>query len=244
MKNITLKERARAVAKYFKGKLPESFIRLIFSYLYNKEFFKLKSSAEVFTDIYHKNLWNSPESKSGRGSTLEATLSIREQLPKIIEEYSISTMLDVPCGDYNWMKEVKKDCNYLGGDIVAEVVKKNQQLYSTQTVQFRQIDITTDTLPKVDLIFCRDCLQHLSYDKVKDALNNFKRSGSTYLLVSSYPKTWRNHDIYNGDYRALNLLIKPFYLSRFILKIKEESKTVGNEVDKTMYLYDLQSIGN
>ena len=239
---MTLKKSVKAVAKYFKSKLPEPFSRLIISYIYNKDFFKLKSSAEVFTDIYHIDHWKTPESKSGSGSTLEATKTIREQLPKIIEKYSIRTMLDVPCGDYNWMKEVQKDCKYLGGDIVAEVVQKNQQLYSSETVQFKQIDITTDTLPEVDLIFCKDCLQHLSYKKAKDTLNNFKRSGSKYLLVTSYPKTWRNHDIYDGDYRALNLLIKPFYLPKFILKIKEESNAVGVEVDKTMYLFNLKSM--
>jgi hypothetical protein len=239
-----MKKSVKTVVKYFLNIMPESINRLIISYVYNRDFFKLKSSADVFTDIYNTDLWNTPESKSGRGSTLEATFTIRQQLPIIISKYSISTMLDVPCGDYNWMKEVQKDCNYLGGDIVAEVVEKNQQLYSSETVQFKQIDITTDILPKVDLIFCKDCLQHLSYDKVKDALNNFKRSGSTYLLVTSYPKTWRNHDIYDGDYRALNLLIKPFYLANYILKIKEESKSEGIEVDKTMYLYNLKSIGN
>jgi len=241
-RNMILKKDVKVVVKYFLNKLPESFTRLVISFVYRKEWFNLKFSSEVFADIYKNDLWNTPESKSGGGSTLEATFSIREQLPKIIAKYSIRTMLDVPCGDYNWMKEVQKNCTYLGGDIVADIVKKNIQLYSSDTVLFQQIDITTDLLPKVDLIFCKDCLQHLSYDKIKDALNNFKRSGSNYLLVTSYPKTWRNYDIYDGDYRALNLLIKPFYLPKFILKIKEESKVEGVEIDKTMYLYDLKSI--
>ena len=237
-----VKKQMKASLKYFFSFLPEIFQRLIISFVYNKEKFKLKSSTEVFDDIYKKDFWNAPESKSGGGSTLKGTITIREELPKIIAKYDIRTMLDVPCGDYNWMKSVQKDCNYIGGDIVAEVVTKNQELYSSDNVHFQQLDITTDMLPKVDLIFCKDCLQHLSYSKINEAINNFKRSGSKYLMVTSYPKTWRNHDIYDGDCRLLNLLIKPFYFPKYVEKIIEKSKTEGVESDKTMYLFELNSI--
>jgi hypothetical protein len=185
-------------------------IRLIHSYSYSKEHFSLKTSSKVFNEIYKENYWDSEKSKSGPGSTLEATISIRKELPLIIDKYSINSMLDVPCGDYLWMREVEKKCHYIGGDIVTEIVENNQKNYSTDRVQFKKIDITKDILPKVDLIFCKDCLQHLSYTNIKDALNNFKKSNSKYLLVTSYPKTWRNHDIYDGDYRSLNLLKNHF----------------------------------
>ncbi len=220
----------------------DPFKRLKTSFTYKKQNFNLNSSPEVFDHIYNKDFWDSMESKSGVGSTLEATSVIREQLPKIIANFSINTMLDVPCGDYNWMKEVQKNCTYIGGDIVAEAVNKNQQLYASDSVQFQKIDISSDTIPKVDLIFCRDCLQHISDDKVKKALANFKNSGSKYLLVTSYPNTWRNHDIYDGDYRPLNLLIKPYHLTNYILKIREAWKVQGVEVDKTMYLFELKSM--
>ncbi|MDR3129227.1 MAG: class I SAM-dependent methyltransferase, partial [Tannerellaceae bacterium] len=97
----------------------------------------------------------------------------------------------------------------------------------------------SDTLPKVDLIFCKDCLQHLSYKNVQAALDNFKKSGSKYLLVSSYPKTLRNHDIYDGDFRSLNLFKKPFHMTRPLLKIREKSKVPGVGSDKVMYLFSL-----
>ncbi|MDR3128872.1 MAG: class I SAM-dependent methyltransferase, partial [Tannerellaceae bacterium] len=97
----------------------------------------------------------------------------------------------------------------------------------------------SDTLPKVDLIFCKDCLQHLSYKNVQAALDNFKKSGSKYLLVTSYPKTLKNYDIYDGDYHPLNLFRKPFHMTRPLLKIREKSKVPGVEKDKTMYLFPL-----
>jgi hypothetical protein len=205
--------------------------------VYNKKWF----SQRTFSAIYKTNTWDSQESVSGEGSELRSTSVIREQLPVIIANYNIQSMLDVPCGDYNWMKIVQKNCIYTGGDIVAELIEKNQKLYSSDKVQFVQIDITKDTLPKVDLIFCRDCLQHLSYEKAAAALNNFKNSGSKYLLVTSYPKTWINYDINDGRCRALNLQKGPFRLPSLLYKIKEVN---NNEPDKTMLLYDLEHILN
>lgn len=237
---------ANKITGFFWQKMPESSIkRLIRSYFYDKEKFLFKTSSDVFLDIYEgkTDLWAQEESKSGGGSTLQSTTALRKHLLLILEQYSIGSMLDTPCGDYNWMKAVPKKCTYTGGDIVAEMIENNQQLYASDNIQFKVIDITKDKLPKVDLIFCRECLQHLSDDNVKAALNNFKQSGSKYLLVSSYPKTWRNWDIYDGDYRALNLRKKPFSLPKPLLTIKEDKRgKYDSGFDKAMLLYDLSTI--
>jgi hypothetical protein len=238
----TLRDFLRTIVRATLRRLPETFQRLSTSYFYDKEQFLLKGSNQVFKDIYQTNLWNTSESRSGGGSTLEGTKTIREKLPYIIKNYAVSSMLDAPCGDFNWMKTVPKNCQYIGGDIVSEIVTRNQELYGSDTVQFLKLDITKDRIPKVDLIFCKDCLQHLSYESVAKALANFVNSGSKYLLVTSYPKTWRNHDIYDGDYRPLNLFKKPFFLSNPLLLIEEKSQEVDVETDKTMYLFDLQAL--
>ena len=225
--------------------LPESSLKsLIRSYMYNKSDFQYQSD-NIFQEIYEgkTNLWGQDESKSGGGSTMQATIALREHLPLVIEKYSITTMLDAPCGDYNWMKAVDKKCSYIGGDIVPEMIESNQKLYGSDKVQFKIIDITKGPLPKVDLIFCRDCLQHLSYDNIKKAFENFKNSGSKYLLVSSYPKTWRNYDIPDGDFRCLNLRKKPFHFPKPLLVIKE-NVTSGFGFDKSMNLYLLDSMIN
>ncbi|MDR1646411.1 MAG: class I SAM-dependent methyltransferase [Tannerellaceae bacterium] len=231
-------------AKFIKRKLPMPVQRLMATYRYkrNKQNSPLVyANGGVFTEIYESNHWGSQESRSGGGSTIEATTMIRKQLPLIIERYAIQSMLDVPCGDYIWMRTVEKTCNYTGGDIVAGMIENNQRLYASEKVQFKQIDITKDSLPEVDLIFCKDCLQHLSYENVHKALRNFKSSGSKYLLVTSYPKTWLNHDIEDGAYRALNLRKLPFHLPKPLLKVRE-ARCPGVETDKTMYLYKLSDL--
>ncbi len=152
-------------------------------------------------------------------------------------------MLDVPCGDYNWMKTIDLgDCEYIGGDIVEEIIEEDKKLYTTDKVTFQVLDMTKDDIPKVDMIFCKDCFQHLSYENVALAINNFKRSGSKYMFASSFPKTWRNHDIHDGDYRPLNICKKPFNLPKPIYKFREKSIAEGVESDKYMYLYSLDSI--
>jgi hypothetical protein len=228
------------------AKMPESSVkRLIRCFMFKKENFAYKNVDNVFSAIYEgrTNLWGQTESKSGGGSTMVATVALREQLPLLLEKYNITSMLDTPCGDYNWMKSVPKNCTYIGGDIVAELVENNQKLYASDKVQFKLIDITKDDLPKVDLIFCRECLQHLSNENVRKALSNFKRSGSKYLLVTSFPKTWRNWDILDGDYRPLNLRKRPFCFPKPIFEIVETFRGKYNiGFDKMMYLYELSNM--
>ena len=209
---------------------------------FKKETFSLVENA--FEHIYKDNMWGSDQSSSGGGSEITATATIRKALPLIWKKYNIKTFLDVPCGDFNWMKEVDKtNIEYIGGDIVGEILERNNELYGTSQVKFEKIDITKNILPKVDMIFCKDCLQHLSYENVHKALQNFKRSEAKYLMVTSYPLTLKNHDILDGDYRALNLFRNPFNLRRnYVCKVREESKEGGVEIDKTMYLWKLSDV--
>lgn len=201
------------------------------------------SKQDVFGKIYDKNYWGSLESRSGSGSKMDATQNIRESLPKIWGKYGVKSVLDVPCGDYNWMKTIdKKNIQYIGGDIVPEIVRTNNKNFKNDNTSFEVIDITSDKIPKADMIICRDCLQHLSYENVKKALKNFKESGSTYLLATSYPWTLDNWDILDGDYRPLNLLQKPFNFQPSYLEKIQETNISWNEPDKFLYLYKLDDI--
>ena len=218
--------------------------RIVKSFTHNKELFLTHLNEQnVFNEIYHNNYWGSGESKSGGGSTLDGTRIIREELPNVILKYDIKTILDIPCGDFNWMKRVDLKCNYIGADLVSELVDSNNRNYENEYRRFEVLDSTMSALPCVDLIFCKDLLQHLSYVSVLNALRNFKKSGSKYLLVTSYPYTIRNYDIHDGDFRCLNLFIYPFNLKNPLLKIHEFTRyhIKGVEVDKTMYLIDLHN---
>jgi 2-polyprenyl-3-methyl-5-hydroxy-6-metoxy-1,4-benzoquinol methylase len=166
---------------------------------------------QLFTDIYNRNTWGSAESRSGHGSNLQNTVALRAALPTIVAGLGVRTLLDIPCGDFWWMKEVRlRGVTYTGADIVKPLIKTNHDLYSSDARRFINLDITQDDLPRADLIVCRDCLVHFSDEDVWRALANLKRSGSKYLLTTTFTARAQNRDIETGLWRPLNLQIAPF----------------------------------
>lgn len=170
-----------------------------------------KSQREIFDEIYRTNLWGDSASRSGPGSNLIQTEQIRKAIPSLLNKYCVSTLLDIPCGDFFWMKELDlKLKKYTGGDIVEAIVQQNHSLYGSDKRQFVHMDILKDQLPKADLILCRDLLGHLSFKDIHAAINNIKNSGSTYLLTTTYVDTQVNEHIFTGLFRTVNLQKAPF----------------------------------
>jgi hypothetical protein len=58
------------------------------------------------------------------------TETIRQTLPALLAELRVESMLDLPCGDFNWMKQVELPVSrYIGADIVEPLIAKNQGQY-------------------------------------------------------------------------------------------------------------------
>jgi 2-polyprenyl-3-methyl-5-hydroxy-6-metoxy-1,4-benzoquinol methylase len=188
-----------------------------FLYLYHR------GSRAAFTQMYQKNGWFVAESTSGPGSTLGATEPIRAMLPRIIHELNIHSLLDAGCGDFNWMKEVDlPEVKYTGVDVVDRIIiERNIAAYGSASRHFMVADVTRDALPKVDLIFCRHCLPHLPNNLVQRALRQFKHSGSTYLMTTTFPELRRNQDTFTGGFRPLNLQLPPFQLPAPLMMIED-----------------------
>ena len=90
----------------------------------------------IFTHYYQINRWGDDESVSGAGSNLQQTAEVRRVLPGLLAELGVQSLLDVPCGDFNWLKLVPLDVDYIGGDIVAELVARNQAEYGNERRRF------------------------------------------------------------------------------------------------------------
>jgi len=186
-----------------------------------------KNNLQIFSMKFADNSWGGIESLSGHGSDFASTKFLRKILPKVLEEYAIKSFLDAPCGDFYWMNLTNLNVqSYIGIDIVPELISQNQNKYGASNRQFLSLDITSDTLPKVDLILCRDCLVHLSFKQIRDAIKNFKKSGSTYLLTTTYPDLLQvNKNIVTGDWRPLDLQKYPFNFPEPIKIINENCIT-------------------
>jgi hypothetical protein len=199
--------------------------------------------ADVFTAIYRRNGFNGDESVSGPGSSLKGARVIAERLPGLLREFNVRTLLDIPCGDFNWMRRVPLgDVRYTGADIVEELVKRNKE-FESENVRFVRLDLLADPLPQSDLVLVRDCLIHLSYRDTLKALENVRRSKSRYLLTTTYPEHAFNHDIATGGCRAVNLALPPFGLPVPLLLIHEEYSEGGGPVsDKSLGLWEVSGM--
>lgn len=201
---------------------------------------KTMSIESIFTGIYRKNAWRNSESRSGSGSTVAATEALRLALPEFVARFGIKSFLDLPCGDWNWMRHVELGCQYIGADIVQEVVVDNQQKYGGQ---FIQLDLLVSDLPKVDVIFCRDCLVHFAPADVRQAIENMQRSGSTYLLTTTFPDHVVNQIIATGQWTPYNLQVEPFNFPEPLTIINEHYfLDFPYNTDKSLGLWSLKAL--
>jgi SAM-dependent methyltransferase len=169
------------------------------------------STKDKFTEIYRNNLWNNEESRSGGGSTVSRTSKIRNQLPELLRAKGIGSICDAGCGDFNWMKHVDlRQIEYIGVDIVGEMIAANNRNYGSSDKCFLERDIIRDVLPMTDLILCREVLHHLSFEDICSATINFKKCAK-YLIATSNPYMIENVDIVTAvGCRDLNFLKPPF----------------------------------
>lgn len=162
-----------------------------------------------FTEIFNENHWGSDESISGTGSSFRATSKLVDQLSAIIQRYEIRSMVDAPCGDFNWIAPVAAMLDYRGYDLVEGVVKIARE---RADYAFEVADVTRSRLPRSDAIFCRDCLVHLMFRPSLNAINLFKESGSKWLITTTFPDIEANLKGRNGGWRPINLNLSPFFL--------------------------------
>jgi hypothetical protein len=192
------------------------FPRLAASYRELKEAVRMirygrRHLADTFSTIYHQRLWGETETVSGPGSILATTKSVRTELPALLESIGARSLLDAPCGDFRWMSGTPIELDrYIGVDIVPDLIEANQRRYANSTRDFRVSDITRDPLPRVDVILSRDYFIHCSYAYIKASIANFRRSGSTYLLTTTYEQLRKNENVLTGSWRPLNLQLAPF----------------------------------
>ena len=216
----------------------------------NKHFENLQKTGkhfttkETFVEIYQSNHWRGKESVSGSGSANNQTKEISRQIPKLVKEFGMTKFLDIPCGDFNWLSKVDMGLEeYVGGDIIEEIINDNQKKFAKEKLKFLHIDLIHDSLPAADVLFCRDCLVHLSFKHIKEALVNLKRSHIRYLLTTSFSACQENIDIVTGDWRILNLEKAPFNFPKPIKLINEKcTEGDGSYADKCLGLWEIKDL--
>lgn len=199
-----------------------------------------KEVEEIFSLVYDKNLWQDKESMSGSGSRLSANVSLISLIEEFVKGNNIRSIVDCGCGDFNWMQKFNLDLidYYIGIDIVNPLIKANNLKYYSSKIKFIKSDIIEDSISYGDLILCKDCLFHLSFDHALKALNNIKRSNSKFLISTTF-YDYSNIDIVTGGWRPINLESTPFLLGSPILLWKNIENRKDRHASKSIGVWDL-----
>jgi hypothetical protein len=213
------------------------------------------SYKELFSKFYDTYGFGGFESRSGGGSTLAVTTNICKNIVDLVHEKGIKSVIDIPCGDFNWMKEIVfRFDTYLGGDIVPQCIKDNNERYSNSRIKFVEFDIVTDTIPDGDLLIVRDVIGHFPLEEGRKIVSNILKSNCKYLLSTTwynindkdYYKKHINENVNYGRWYSLNLMSKPFNFPEPEMIIEEDTIVTDyeNGVRKVLGLWDIEKIKN
>lgn len=204
----------------------------------------VETAEAVFRDIYRRHHWSGSASASGAGAAPDQTRRLRTALPELLSRLGARTLLDLPCGDYSWMRGVDlRVARYIGADLLPDLIVPLAAAHGDARREFRVLDLTRDPLPAADVLLCRDCLVHLSYTDIRRALNNVLRGRIGYLLLTTFPAAAANEDIVTGDWRVLDLERAPFHLPPPLELLNEGCTEGGGRfADKSLGLWRAEDL--
>ena len=133
-----------------------------------------------------------------------------------IKNNNIKSIIDAPCGDFNYMSNVDlENVIYLGLDVSKNAIEMCKKKSNKSNIEFKVFNLITDVLPKADLILIKDLFLHLSFADIITVLENVKSSGCKYFATSRYShgneiNIDKNSDLHS---RAIEITIKPFYFN-------------------------------
>ena len=143
----------------------------------------------VFTNIYLNGVWGKNSEglgTSGGGSTVKAAKEYMQIVEEFIKKNNIKSIVDAGCGDWEFSQFIDwTGIDYMGFDIVAHVIERNQEKFQTDSVRFYQANIIQVNLPAADLLLCKDVLQHLGTQEINVFLSQLKKY--KYCLITDGP---------------------------------------------------------
>src|ERR1700761_7129326 len=101
----------------------------------------MSSHAEIFDDIYRRNLWGSG---SGAGSREEVTRVYRSYLHSFLRANRIASVVDLGCGDWQTARHMDwSGIDYLGLDVSSLALETAKQ-FARPGVRFLQANALRD----------------------------------------------------------------------------------------------------
>ncbi len=162
---------------------------------YRNRRFNGYSTKEMFTEVYRQNLWgaNGQPVKgyySGPGSH---DVKVVKDYVGCIEKFiknnpDLKSAVDLGCGDFNIGRSIAPFLDdYIGVDIVDEVVEHNRKTINIENVTFETVNAIEEELPYSDVVFVREVLQHLKNDEIVRVIDNIKKHTKCLVVTESLP---------------------------------------------------------
>lgn len=199
----------------------------------------MENIQQVFTRYFEQSFWGNDDGSSGPNSAYDETPTLRENLQAFFDELHIKTLYDAGCGDANLFHFLNINSleQYTGAEIVDALTVQNQHTFSDRpNMKFVTANVVEDVIPCVDVILSRDVVHYLPNEMVRQFLENCRRSGSTYLLVTHnlYSDSSANSETEVGVFRPVNLTQAPFFWPEPMKVIEEDA------YGKALALYALE----
>jgi hypothetical protein len=203
---------------------------------------------EFFKRNHAERNWATSETVSGVGSELRFTRDLHKNLVSFINKNKVSSLLDLPCGDLNYIKHViaeiklERPFGYVGADIATNLIAEN--IINFPELEFRALNVVSDPLLACDMILVRDCLVHLPTDLVLKALKNLSKTKTKFIAITTFPEHPINVELSAlGGWRTLNLCAEPFNLPEPLDIIVENCAEYGGEYkDKSLGVWSPSQI--
>jgi SAM-dependent methyltransferase len=151
-----------------------------------------RTPQEVFSEIYREKKWgDSGAFCSGSGSANDSI--VRPYVAKIgqcLRSWGAQKprVVDLGCGDFSVGSQLIEDCReYVGVDVVPELVRHLQANVGSARVRFVCLDIVQDDLPAGDVCLVRQVFQHLSNAQIAKVLTKLGRY-RTVFITEHYPE--------------------------------------------------------
>ena len=173
------------------------------------------------------------ESISGPGSFLEAAQPTMTLLNRVIEERQISSILDLGCGDWNWMRHMGlagRNISYRGWDADPDLIAGLSRDHGKDDrIRFEMRDLTTELFPPNDLVIIRDVLFHLPHEMGQRVITRI-RNASRYMIATSFLCQGQNPswgdcapvEIEGWGFYTIDLCAPPFSLNPFLAEALRE----------------------
>lgn len=153
---------------------------------------------DIFTDIYARKVWGDG---SGGGSVHSGPYI--DYVNQAIAKYKPRSILDIGCGDLVVASQFHlQGAEYIGWDAATFDVVADQ-MKGMATVHMG-VDALTEPIPEVDMILCKEVMQHLPNEYVLKLLERTKDCPIR-IICNSAKGDGLNDDIPIGGFRPIDL---------------------------------------